>query len=65
MLLSSVNKETALGLLIGQNLGRWGKLNGMLGRRRQSHGAAARVRLAESLPVSHYHVVIYILIVMG
>ena len=31
-----VNKETALGLLIGQYLRRWGKLNGMLGERRHS-----------------------------
>ena len=34
VLLSLVNKETTLSLLIGQNLGRWGKLNGMLGERR-------------------------------
>ena len=27
VLLSLVNKETALGLLIGQNLGRWGGQN--------------------------------------
>ena len=31
-----MNKEPALGLLIGQNVGRQGKLNGMLGGRRQS-----------------------------
>ena len=36
MLLSLVNKEPALGLLIGRNLGRQGKLNRVLGGRRQS-----------------------------
>ena len=36
VLLSLANKEIALGLLIGQNLGRWEKLSRILGRRRQS-----------------------------
>ena len=36
VLLSFFNKETALDLLIGQNLGRWVKLNVMLAERRQS-----------------------------
>ena len=40
VLFSLVNKETALVLLIGQNLGRQGKLNGMLGERRQSQRGA-------------------------
>ena len=31
----------------------------------RSYGAAARVRLAETLPVSHYHVMIYRLMEMG
>ena len=44
MLLSLVNKETSLGLLIGQNLGRWGKLNGMLGERRQSQEEAMELQ---------------------
>ena len=66
MLLSSVNEEIALGLLIGKNLGRQGKLNGMLGEKRQSQReerlGATRDRHSKSFPVSHCHVVIYRLI---
>ena len=42
VLLSLVNKEIALGLLVGQNLARWGKLNGMLGGRRAESGDAMK-----------------------
>ena len=47
MLLSLVSKETVLGLLIGQKLGRWGKLNGMLGGRKQIEREKERERETE------------------
>ena len=55
MLLSLVNKETVLGLVIGQKLGRQGdRMNS--GRKKAAtencHGAA-RIRHAKSFPVSH------------
>ena len=68
VLLSLVNKETALGLLIGQNLGKQGRQNLMLEERRVEseirHGSA-RDRCWEFYPVSHCHVAIHRLIEMG
>ena len=61
MLLSLVNKETALGLVIGQNLGREGDITEFWKEesREREPPWSCQVRHAESFPVSHNLVVTY------
>ena len=46
-----MNKETVLAL-VGQNLGRWRKVNGMLGERRQSQRATMEPPESDMLNLS-------------
>ena len=64
-----VNKETALGLLIEQNLGRWDDRTECWEEERQS-GERCNVSMtgdgcAKTLLVSHNHMVIHRLVEMG
>ena len=69
VLLLLVNEErNCLGLLIGQNLGRQGKIKLNAGRKAESercHGSTAGGRHAEILLIGHDLVVIHRLIEMG